>query len=77
MKSKKLTENDCLRELERVCRIVVYQKVEGGGELEFFRKTLQSALEKLAEIRKRKADEAAARAAAKAKAEAERLFGKK
>lgn len=50
-----LTEKDCYEFLERQCRLVCYSKIE-EDELKFFRANLVSALEKLAEIRKVKAE---------------------
>ena len=54
---KKYTVNQCLEELERVAKIVCYEKVN-ENELDFFKKTMQGALEKLAlaraEARERK-----------------------
>lgn len=63
--NKNLTEKDCLLELERVCQIIAYSRVDDGKDLAFCRKTITGVLEKLAQIRKEKAEKAEARAAAK------------
>lgn len=71
--SEKLTEKDCLLELERVCRIIAYSRVDDGKDLAFCRKTITGVLEKLAQIRKEKAEKAEARAAAKRAANSRHL----
>lgn len=77
MKQKKTqTMQNCFNELERVCRIVVYQKIE-GDEIAFFRKTLQLSLEELTKLRKIKEEKAECNRLAKIKAHNEKVYGKK
>lgn len=52
---KNLTEKECYEFLEKQCRIICYSKVK-EDELKFFRANLISALEALAEVRKKKAE---------------------
>ncbi len=48
-------ESDSLLELERLCRIIVYQTVK-ENELDFWRKTLKTGFEKIAKIRQAEAN---------------------
>jgi hypothetical protein len=57
MKStKRITEKDCLSELERICNIIAYRGIEYEKDFKIFRRMITVSLEKLVEIRKFKLD---------------------
>jgi|AGTN01.1.fsa_nt_gi hypothetical protein len=68
--NENLTEKDCLAELERVCWLIAYEKMGGndGKDLIFCRKAITGTLEKLALVRRQKAEKLAECRQAKIKA---------
>ena len=76
MKTKKATKQDNYDELERVCRLIAYSKID-DNDLIFCRKALQAPLEAIAQMRKAEEDKKAERIEAKARAERELLCTKR
>jgi hypothetical protein len=74
--NKLITEKDYLNELERVCRIIAYEKVDDGKDLVFCRKAIGTLLDELAKFRKMKADSRELRAQAAAKRKLKKKYGK-